>query len=312
MKRILIFCLFAYVLASCGGGKKAILNAEKQKQEATIAKAEKEKALEEEKKKLKALEEQKKKETMEALEEKKKMAEEKAMKEKEAMEGKKDKMEKEKLVEVFNHSSWNDLLTANVTKEGNVNYEGFRKRKTELRAYIASLGENTPKDSWTQEDQLAYWMNAYNAMTVDLILRNLPLESIKDIDKPWDQRLWKLDGKWYNLNQIEHQILRKMDDPRIHFGINCASFSCPPLLNEAFTSSSVDAQLEQLAKQFVNDTKRNTITASKIKVSKIFNWFAKDFKQDGNLIDFLNKYSEIPINDNAKKSYRDYNWSLNK
>ena len=76
---------------------------------------------------------------------------------------------------------------------------------------------------------LAFWMNAYNALTIDLILRNYPVDSIKDIKNPWDQRLWKLGDKWYNLNQIEHDILRKMDEPRIHFGIVCASFSCPKL-----------------------------------------------------------------------------------
>ena len=214
-------------------------------------------------------------------------------------------------VEVFDHTSFNDLLTANVTAAGNVDYEGFRKNRTALRNYITALGSNMPTPSWTQNDRLAYWMNAYNAMTIDLILRNLPLKSIKDIDKPWNQRLWKLGEKWYNLDEIEHKILRKMNDARIHFGINCASFSCPPLLNEAFTSAKVDDQLDFLAKQFVNDTQRNSISATNIKVSKIFTWFAKDFKQDGSLIDFLNKYSNTTIHTNAKKSYKDYDWSLN-
>jgi hypothetical protein len=198
-----------------------------------------------------------------------------------------------------------------VTANGNVNYEGFRQNKGQLRDYIASLGTNMPNEDWTQQDQLAYWMNAYNAMTVDLILRNLPLNSIKDIDKPWNQRLWKLGDKWYNLDEIEHQILRKMNDPRIHFGINCASFSCPPLLNEAFTTATVDRQLDTLARRFVNDTQRNTISSDRIRLSKVFSWFAKDFKKDGSLIDYLNKYAETPINSNAKKSFMDYNWTLN-
>ncbi|MCH9661834.1 MAG: DUF547 domain-containing protein [Bacteroidetes bacterium] len=214
-------------------------------------------------------------------------------------------------VEIFNHSIWNTLLQEHVSPQGIVNYEGFRQQKGVLREYISSLGVQMPSENWTQEDKLAYWMNAYNAMTVDLILRNLPLESIKDIDKPWNQRLWKLGNKWYNLDEIEHQILRKMNDPRIHFGINCASFSCPPILNEAFTSQTVDTQLEALAKRFINDTKRNIISEDLIQISKIFNWFAKDFKTDGNLIDFLNKYSDTPINKKARKSYKDYDWSLN-
>ena len=214
--------------------------------------------------------------------------------------------------EIFNHSAWDALLREFVSNDGKVNYEGFRGNKGHLRVYIASLGANLPSDIWTREDKLAYWMNAYNAMTIDLILRNLPLESIKDIDKPWHQRHWKLGAKWYNLDEIEHQILRKMEDPRIHFGINCASFSCPPLLNEAFTSNTVDSQLELLAHSFVNDPRRNTISKSSIQVSKLFSWFAKDFKTRGTLIDFLNRYSEITIDPKARKSFKTYDWSLNK
>ena len=213
--------------------------------------------------------------------------------------------------EAFDHKSFNNLLVNYVSPKGNVNYPEFKKQWSALRSYITALGENMPTEAWTKNDKFAYWMNAYNAMTVDLILRNHPLVSIKDINDPWDQRLWKLGSKWYNLDEIEHQILRKMGDPRIHFGINCASFSCPPLLNEAFTAKTVDSQLEKLAFQFINDSKRNTITTTSIEVSKIFNWFSKDFKTDGSLIDFLNKYSETPISPNAKTRYMDYDWTLN-
>ncbi len=214
-------------------------------------------------------------------------------------------------MEAFDHTSWNTLLSNYVSEAGNVDYKGFKTEWASLRNYLATLSENMPAGNWTGEDKLAYWMNAYNAMTVDLILRNYPLTSIKDIKDPWKQRFWKLGEKWYNLDEIEHQILRKMDEPRIHFGINCASFSCPPLLNEAFTRQDVDDQLERLAVTFVNDPKRNTISENSVKISKIFSWFARDFKQDGSVIDFLNKYSEVTINPKAKKSFRDYDWSLN-
>lgn len=217
-----------------------------------------------------------------------------------------------KTLEAFDHTGYNNLIAIYVSDEGNVNYNGFKRNWGTLRNYIKDLGENMPKDNWTKEDKLSYWMNAYNAMTIDLILRNSPLESIKDIKNPWKQRFWKLGKKYYNLNEIEHKILRKMGDPRIHFGINCASFSCPPLLNEAFTADKVDKQLDNLAKRFVNDKKRNTITANSIEISKIFNWFAKDFETNGSVIDFLNKYSDVSISTNAKKKYKDYDWSLNK
>ncbi len=215
------------------------------------------------------------------------------------------------VAETFNHSALDELLKRYVSDKGVVNYEGFRKNSEKLRAYIASLSTSMPDESWSKNNKLAYWMNAYNAMTIDLILRNLPLESIKDIDKPWEQRLWKLGDKWYNLDEIEHQILRKLDEPRIHFGINCASYSCPPLLNEAFTAEKVDAQLDFLAKQFINDSTRNDITSDRVEISKIFTWFSKDFKQNGSLIDYLNLYSDIKISANAKVRYKDYNWELN-
>ncbi len=215
-------------------------------------------------------------------------------------------------LEAFDHTSYGELVVKYVSTEGNVDYDGFKRNWGSLRNYIKALSENMPTDQWTKDDKLAYWMNAYNAMTVDLILRNYPLESIKDIKDPWGQRFWKLGDKYYNLNEIEHKILRKMGDARIHFGINCASFSCPPLLNEAFTAQKVDTQLDLLARRFVNDKQRNTITANSIEISEIFNWFAKDFKTNGSVIDFLNKYSETPINAKAKKRFKEYNWSLNK
>ena len=212
---------------------------------------------------------------------------------------------------VVNHEAWTALLQKHVTKTGKVNYKGFREDADQLKAYIKSLGKQIPTKSWTKDEKLAYWINAYNAMTVDLILKNYPLESIKEIDNPWKQELWTLEGKEYDLNTIEHKILRKMNEPRMHFAINCASFSCPPLLNKAFTAENMDAQLTQVTKTFLADSKRNTIAQNKVEISKIFKWFSSDFKENGSLIDFLNKYSSVKINKDADIDYKDYNWSLN-
>lgn len=216
-----------------------------------------------------------------------------------------------KPVEAFDHSTFDDLLQKHVSKQGNVNYNGFTSDRATLRNYISSLGDNMPNNNWTREDKLAYWINAYNAMTIDLILRNPSEKSIKDIDKPWDQRLWKLGRKWYNLDEIEHQILRKMNEPRIHFAIVCASVSCPKLQNTAFTAVDLESQITNATKEFLSDSSKNNLSKNSIKLSKIFKWFAKDFKQNQTLIDFLNKYSDIDISQNASKSYMDYNWNLN-
>jgi len=212
------------------------------------------------------------------------------------------------------HFLFDELLKKYVSDNGNVDYEGFKNSREKLLGYISILQNTFPKFDKlkpSKEQKLAYWINAYNALTIDLILQNYPLKSIKDIDKPWDQRLWKFGNKWLNLNDIEHQILRKMDEPRIHFAIVCASFSCPKLQNTAFTVSDIETQLTTATKEFLDDSTKNYISQNNLRLSKILNWFAKDFKTNGSLIDFLNKYTEIEISSKAKKSFKDYNWDLN-
>jgi hypothetical protein len=211
----------------------------------------------------------------------------------------------------FDHAIFNNLLKKHVTSDGNVNYNGFKSDSKTLQIYIDLLKTYQPIDSWAKEDKLAYWINAYNALTIDLILRNYPTKSIKDIKDPWDQRLWQLGKKKYNLNDIEHKILRKMNEPRIHFAIVCASVSCPKLQNGVFTALNLEKQLTNATKEFLTDPAKNELSENNIKLSKIFKWFKKDFEQDGSLIDFFNQYSKVSISNGAKKSYKDYNWDLN-
>jgi hypothetical protein len=215
------------------------------------------------------------------------------------------------LAEAINHSDWNILLQKHVSEKGNVNYKGFKKDELKLKSYLTLLSKIMPDDSWSKGEKMAYWINAYNAFTIQLILDNYPISSIKDIENPWDIEFINLGDKTFSLNDIEHEILRKMNDPRIHFGIVCASVSCPKLQNVAFEASNLDSQLDIAAKEFLADPARNNLSEDSIQLSKIFKWFAKDFKNEGSLIDFLNKYSEITISQNAKKSYKDYDWNLN-
>jgi hypothetical protein len=209
------------------------------------------------------------------------------------------------------HKLWNELLQKYVSDNGNVNYSGLKKEHLKLNNYIKSLNLALPNETHTKEFTLAFWINAYNAMTIDLVLRHYPVKSIKDIKAPWQQRYWELGEKWYNLEDIEHQILRKMDEPRIHFAIVCASISCPKLLNEAYTAENLELQLTNATKDFLSDTNRNFISKDKLELSKIFKWFGSDFTKNGSLIDFLNLYSTIEISKKATKSYKDYNWDLN-
>ena len=216
------------------------------------------------------------------------------------------------IVPVIDHSQWNELLQKHVSDQGNVNYKGFKADQVKFDAYLKMLSNNPPKDSWGKNETLAYWMNVYNAYTVKLILNNYPTQSIKDISRPWNERFIKIGEKWYTLNDVEHRIIRKMDEPRIHFALVCAAVSCPRLYNRAFTAEDLEADLELLTKGFLSDTSKNEFTEDTIKISKIFKWYGSDFKNDdSDLIVFFNQYSDIKISSKAKKSYKDYNWSLN-
>lgn len=220
-----------------------------------------------------------------------------------------------------NHDSWSELLTKYVRKDGLVDYKGFVKDKDKLNAYANYISDNTPTDDWTDEEKIAYWINAYNVFTVKLIVDNYPVKSIKDLNPTlaiptirsvWTKEWFQIGGKDFSLDRIEHKILRKeFNEPRIHFAVNCASISCPILRNEAYTAEKLNEQLDEQARIFLNDTTRNKIEPQKVRVSKIFSWFGGDFKKDQTLIEFLNRYSKVEINKKAKVRFMDYNWKLN-
>ena len=209
----------------------------------------------------------------------------------------------------FDHSAWNDLLKKHVSATGKVNYKTFKADLELLDAYMRSLNESAPTESASKEERLAYWINAYNAVTVRLIITNYPISSITKLDggKTWDVKRYTNGSKKLSLNDIENTILRPMGDARIHFALNCAAKSCPPLLNEAFTSENVNKLLEQRTRQFINST-RTVIEKDEVKVSKIFDWYGKDF---GNVVDFVNKYAKTKAVKTAKVTFVDYDWSLN-
>ena len=220
----------------------------------------------------------------------------------------------------ISHQLWDELLQKNVSDDGHVNYKGFLADKEKFDQYLSLLSSHHPiEKNWTYEERKAYWINAYNAFTVKLIVDHYPVKSIKEIggkiykvNTAWDIRSIIIEGKDYDLNNIEHDILRKKyTDPRIHFSINCASVSCPKLRNKAFTAENLDAQLDEVARSFVNDTSKNKITPNELNVSRIFKWFKGDFTTEGTLIDFLNKYSNTTIDAKAKIEFQDYNWNLN-
>ncbi|TBW29914.1 DUF547 domain-containing protein [Gramella sp. KN1008] len=219
-------------------------------------------------------------------------------------------MDVESAVQI-DHSVWNALLQEYVTEDGWVDYKGFKTDRQKLDQYLTMLSDQSPADSWSTAELLAYYINLYNAYTVDLILRNYPLKSIKDLNGPWTREFIRVGDTRISLGGLEHSILRKMNEPRIHFAINCASVSCPKLMNEAFTAENIEEQLEKATRQFINSDK-NEISEKSVKLSSIFDWYKGDFTEDGqSLIEYVNRYSNIRINSDASVSFKDYDWNLN-
>ena len=215
------------------------------------------------------------------------------------------------LAQKIDHAIWTVFLQKHVSNSGNVDYENIKANDSDLNNYLNQFIEISPNNTWNKNEKLAYWINAYNAFTIKLIIDNYPLKSIKDIKNPWDQKFIPISGEMISLNHIEHEILRNMGEPRIHFAIVCASESCPKLLNEAYVWGKLEQQLTGATKDFLRDKSKNKITGNDLQLSKIFKWFSKDFKQNDSLIDFLNKYSDVKISEDAKINYLDYSWELN-
>lgn len=177
--------------------------------------------------------------------------------------------------------------------------------------------------SLSGREKMAFWINAYNLLTIDLIVQTAETQSIKNqgslFRNVWKSHVWVVYGRRYTLDEIEHKILRPMGDPRIHFAINCASLSCPDLLAEPYIAASLHSQLEAQTRDFLrNPNKGVSVAASGFKVSKIFKWFAEDFHDDrqtdsggeAGAVRFIHLYQE-KTSGQTLVGYLDYNWRLN-
>ena len=217
------------------------------------------------------------------------------------------------------HEIWDDLLAQHVDGIGLVRYEGFEHNRIQLQSYLQSLSQHPPNDTWSTNEKMAYWINAYNAFTVELILMHQPVQSIKEIggDIPminttWDIQFFEIEGIPFDLNTIEHLILRKeFDDPRIHFAINCASMSCPKLLDEAYRGDSLNNQLNQQTKEFLLDSDKNYFEDGRFVISPIFKWFSEDFGSVTDIRSFIESQSGLDLGNTKSFTYSVYNWSLN-
>jgi hypothetical protein len=212
------------------------------------------------------------------------------------------------------------LLSTHV-HNGVVDYQGFKNDENKLDAYLNIL-ESANTKTMARNERFAFYINAYNAWTIKLILSRYPgVKSIKDLgslfSSPWKKKICRIDGEAVSLDDIEHKILRpEFKDNRVHFAVNCASKGCPRLMSEPYQADVLDRQLDEAAREFVNDPEKNYLNGDTLYVSSIFKWFAEDFNHD--IVAFFIRYAtgdlkkQLTVDPGGIKiKYLDYDWSLN-
>ncbi|MCB1519003.1 MAG: DUF547 domain-containing protein [Hyphomicrobiaceae bacterium] len=230
------------------------------------------------------------------------------------------------------HAGWDRLLSQFVKPGADglnrVDYAAFKARgHDQLKTYLLSMGRIDPR-VLNRNEQFAYLANLYNAKTIDIVLDHYPVRSIKDISLggglfaaftggPWKAKVVSINGVSLSLDDIEHEILRKVYwDPRVHYAVNCASIGCPNLGSRAFSGAKLDVLLESAARDFVNSPRGVRIQGDRVMVSSIYEWFKADFGgNDTGVLRHLMKYAEPLLAAKLKSigaiANHDYDWRLN-
>ena len=235
------------------------------------------------------------------------------------------------LAQTMSHATWDRLLRANV-RGGLVDYDAFA-RSPDFQEYLRTLAATSPA-GMPRSDQLAYWINAYNAYTIQLVNKHGERESIRNINKtlgviraygPWNEPIVRAGGRTYTLDHVEQNILRKeLRDPRIHFALVCAAMGCPPLRSEAYVGARLEAQLDDQARDFLARTpskNRVDVASRTLFASQIFQF--RDYEKDfGGTPRAIGRYIARYLPDGPEKRlllggdfrirYTEYDWSLNK
>ncbi|MCG6936723.1 MAG: DUF547 domain-containing protein [Gammaproteobacteria bacterium] len=229
----------------------------------------------------------------------------------------------------INHSLWDSFLQTYVVQSEDgihrLRYADVSQNdRLALQNYISYL-EQLPVRSFNQQEQLVYWINLYNALTVQVILQHYPVASIRDIDispgffsdGPWDKKLLTIESQAISLNDIEHRILRPIwRDPGVHYALNCASLGCPNLQHNAFSVNTIEGMLEQAAYDYINHPRGARVDEGKLTVSSIYNWFQDDFgDSETAVINHIKIYADRELTRALQlvKSIDgyEYDWSLN-
>ena len=219
------------------------------------------------------------------------------------------------------HTLFNQILAKVVTAKG-VDYKLLKHSYVrELQTYYVQLAKaQIPQQ---RDEKLAFYINAYNALTLQLVVHLLPQEAaaqkdwnVRTVDGFWKQYTFTLAGQTHSLDEIEHQIIRPLGDPRIHFALNCASKSCPPLRAEAYTAKKLEQQLSAQEHDFLSSDYHLRLGRKRLELNPILKWFADDFKQLGGVRRYLidraeNKSIKQHLQQQGRISYFAYDWSLN-
>lgn len=228
----------------------------------------------------------------------------------------------------IDHGIWDSLLKKYVDASGMVNYQAWKASAADVQLldqYLTSMSSASLSGQTSAPAKLAFWINAYNAVTVKGILREYPTTSIRNhTAKLFGYNIWKdlqliVEGKPYSLDQMEHEVLRKMGEPRIHFAIVCASIGCPRLLNEAYVPAKIDEQLTVNAQAFFADPDKFRFDANRnsVSLSPILDWFGEDFgNSSAEQLRRIAPFVPAPAREfvgrgTAKVDYLDYDWNLN-
>jgi hypothetical protein len=223
----------------------------------------------------------------------------------------------------FDHSGFDGVLRKHVNSIGEVDYAGLKRDRAELDRYVAAISQTSPKKSPTQfpqtDQQLTFWINAYNALMLKTVINAYPLKSVRDLGLLYGvfrKKEHLVGGIMMSLDDIEHKTIRaQFPEPRIHFALVCASVSCPRLQRFAFDAAKLRQQLDQVAKQFLSEQRNLEVKPDQIILSSIFKWYGGDFnKNGGDLRRFLiaNAPATVALSlKNQRFEYRDYDWNLN-
>ena len=224
----------------------------------------------------------------------------------------------------INHDAWDRLLSSyGRASEDGINRIDYKAIKTdadaELKGYIKAL-EAVAISQYPRDEQFAYWVNLYNAATVQVIVDNYPLDSIRDIgllgQGPWKNKSVKVEGKALSLDDIEHGILRPIwKDVRIHYAVNCASIGCPNLALKAYRADSLEPMLEDAARAYINHPRGFADKGGKLVASNIFEWYQSDWGKQADVLSHARKYATgenaALLADAKRIDGYDYDWSLN-